>query len=53
MNEEDNSLSSLEVTTGALLGTDIQVLSGLTSDLLIVVDARGLKEDMVVTVKND
>lgn len=53
VNEEDNTLSSIEVTTGTLLGSDIQVLSGITADISIVVDARGLKEGTVVTVKSD
>ncbi len=44
-------LESHEVTTGTLQGAKIAITSGLTSDMEIVVDARGLKEGVIVVVK--
>jgi multidrug efflux pump subunit AcrA (membrane-fusion protein) len=46
------TLSSLPIKEGAILGEEIQILEGLTGDESIVVDARGLKEGMSVTVEN-
>jgi hypothetical protein len=40
------------VKEGAILGEQIQILEGLTGSEVIVVDARGLKEGMTVTVGN-
>lgn len=40
-----------KVSVGTLQGTKIAITEGLTPDMDIVVDARGLKEGMVVTVK--
>ncbi|MFA5131946.1 MAG: efflux RND transporter periplasmic adaptor subunit [Candidatus Paceibacterota bacterium] len=45
-----SSLVSVPVEIGALMGEEIQILSGITGDLQIVKDARGLKEGMIVTV---
>lgn len=39
------------VTEGALLGDRIQILDGVTPDMIIVSDVRGLKEGGVVTIK--
>lgn len=46
-----SSLVAIPVTEGAILGEEIQVLSGLSGSETIVIDARGLKADMAVTVK--
>lgn len=51
-----NASSSLEmilVKEGAILGEEIQILSGLTGAETIVTDARGLKAGMVVEVKQN
>lgn len=45
-----STLESIKVTEGAILGEEIQILSGLSGSESIVTDARGLKEGMVVTV---
>ncbi len=45
-----SSLVSIPVKEGAIMGEEIQVLSGLTGNESIVVDARGLKEGGIVTV---
>jgi len=39
-----------EVTLGALLGERVVIASGLTPDMRIVVDARGLREGEKVEV---
>ncbi|MEZ0208836.1 MAG: HlyD family efflux transporter periplasmic adaptor subunit [Candidatus Paceibacterota bacterium] len=46
-----SSLIALPVKEGAILGEEIQILSGLNGSESIVVDARGLKEGMTVTIK--
>lgn len=46
-----SSLVSIPVKEGAILGDEIQIISGLSGDETIVTDARGLKTNMVVTVK--
>jgi RND family efflux transporter MFP subunit len=46
-----SSLIALPVKEGAILGSEIQILSGLNGSESIVVDARGLKEGMAVTIK--
>jgi multidrug efflux pump subunit AcrA (membrane-fusion protein) len=46
-----SSLIALPVKEGAILGEEIQILSGLNGTESIVTDARGLKEGMVVTIK--
>jgi len=48
-----SSLTSIKVTEGAILGEDIQIISGLDGSEIIVTDARGLKDGMVVTVKEN
>lgn len=45
------TLVAHKVTEGALLGERVQVLDGITYDMVIVTDARGLKEGGVVTIK--
>lgn len=49
--ESTGTLVAHKVTEGALLGERVQVLDGVTSDMVIVTDARGLKEGGVVTIK--
>lgn len=46
-----SSLIAIPVQEGAILGEEIQILTGLTGTESIVIDARGLKEGMVVTIK--
>jgi RND family efflux transporter MFP subunit len=46
-----SSLVTIPVKEGAILGDEIQILSGLTGTETIVTDARGLKAGMTVTVK--
>jgi multidrug efflux pump subunit AcrA (membrane-fusion protein) len=48
---EEKKLVAIAVTQGQLYGENIEILSGLTKDTRIVTDARGLKEDQLVTVK--
>ncbi len=40
-----------KVTTGALFGENIEIKEGLTRDMIIALDARGLKEGISVTIK--
>ena len=46
-----SSLVAVPVKEGAILGDQIQILSGLLGTESIVTDARGLKEGMTVTIK--
>lgn len=46
-----NTLQAIPVTLGALLGDEVQVLSGLSATSSIIFDARGLKDGMSVRVK--
>ncbi len=48
-----SSLIALPVKEGAILGEEIQILSGLDGTESIVTDARGLKAGMVVEVKGN
>ncbi len=48
-----SSLIALPVKEGAILGEEIQILSGLNGTESIVTDARGLKAGMVVEVKEN
>ena len=50
---EQNTLVSHPVTLGALEGSSVVVIDGLTADTVIVVDARGLKDGQVVTVQTN
>lgn len=45
-----STLISVPVETGTLLGEEIQIISGLSGDMIIVRDARGLKEGNMVDV---
>jgi multidrug resistance efflux pump len=45
-----STLVAHDITEGALLGDQIEVLSGITGDMMIVTDARGLKEGITITV---
>lgn len=45
-----STLTPLTVQEGAILGEEIQIISGLTGSEEIVTDARGLKSGMAVTV---
>jgi len=47
---EDGTLEAHPVVEGPLLGTDIIIESGITSDMEIVLDARGLNEGDSVTI---
>lgn len=49
--DASSTVVGIPVTPGALLGDTIEILSGVTKDTMIIVDARGLKEGMTVTVK--
>jgi RND family efflux transporter MFP subunit len=46
-----STLVAHTITMGALLGTDIEIPDGLTPDMEIVTDARGLESGRHVTVK--
>lgn len=48
-----SSLVALPVVEGAILGEEIQILSGLTGDESIVIDARGLKPGASVLVDSE
>ena len=48
-----SALVSISVKEGAILGEEIQILSGLDGSETIVTDARGLKDGMTVTVKEN
>lgn len=45
---DTNTLVAIPVKEGAILGDSIQIIEGLKGDESIVVDARGLKEGMLV-----
>ncbi len=48
---EGGVLKGNPVTTGALLGESIVILNGVTGEMVIVTDARGLKAGDTVTIK--
>ncbi len=48
-----SSLISIPVQIGAILGEQIQILSGLRGDEVIVTDARGLKEGQLVETEGE
>lgn len=48
--EDNGTLKSHPVVQGALLGDTIVIKEGLTGEMIIVTDARGLKEGSSVTV---
>jgi RND family efflux transporter MFP subunit len=47
----ENKLVSHDVKIGRLLGDRVEILSGLTNDMKIVEDARGLRDGEIVVVK--
>ena len=47
-----NTLVAVPVKEGAILGEEIQIIEGLSRDILIVLDARGLKEGQTVEVSS-
>jgi len=49
--DADSKLVSHTVAIGALLGDKVEILSGLTRDMKIVIDARGLRAGQLVEVK--
>lgn len=49
---ENGKTVSHQIITGVLLGSRIEVTSGITADMLIIEDARGLKNDEEVVVSN-
>lgn len=48
-----STLTYIPVKEGAILGDEIQILGGLENNMSIVTDVRGLKEGMVVEVKQN
>lgn len=48
----DNTLEAHNVETGVLLGSNIVITSGVSYDMNVVVDARGLNEGDSVTILN-
>jgi multidrug efflux pump subunit AcrA (membrane-fusion protein) len=47
----DSTVTPHEVTLGALLGDRVEITQGLTGDMMIITDARGLREGQKVEVK--
>jgi RND family efflux transporter MFP subunit len=45
-----STLQRVDIQLGTLLGDEVEIVSGLTGDMIIVKDARGLKEGQVVSV---
>ncbi len=45
-----SSLIAVPVKEGAIMGEEIQIISGLTGNESIVIDARGLKEGAIVSI---
>jgi len=48
-----STLTAIPITLGTILGDQVTVLSGLTSDADIVTDARGLSTGEVVVVDSE
>jgi RND family efflux transporter MFP subunit len=48
---EDKKLVAHTVTTGDLVGDKIQILTGVTEDMMLVTDARGLKDGQQVELQ--
>lgn len=46
-----STLIAIPVTLGAILGDEMEITSGLTPSLSIVLDARGLKDGQKITIK--
>lgn len=51
--DADNALIAHPVRMGPLMGDKVRILEGLTPDMRIVTDARGLKEGQVVEVRSN
>ena len=51
VNSATKTLVSHPVTVGSILGEDIVVTGGITPDMLIVTDARGLTDGEIVSIK--
>jgi multidrug efflux pump subunit AcrA (membrane-fusion protein) len=51
VNPATKALAAHSVQIGAILGENIQVISGLTPDMEIVTDARGLTAGQKVSLK--
>lgn len=49
--DEQNKLISHDVITGSIVGDKIIIKSGITEDMMIVKDARGLKEGQEINIK--
>jgi len=49
--DADKKLVAHQIKEGTLMGDQLIILEGVTHDMKIVTDARGLKEGMAVTVK--
>jgi multidrug efflux pump subunit AcrA (membrane-fusion protein) len=49
--DEDNTLIAHTVTPGSILGDKIIITDGLTADMMIVTDARGLSEGDLVSIE--
>jgi membrane fusion protein (multidrug efflux system) len=50
---EENTLESRPVELGSILGSTVEILSGIDADTRVVADARGLAAGATVTVAND
>lgn len=50
--DSDNKLVAHQVVLGTLLGERVEIRSGLTDEMYIVTDARGLQAGEVVRIKN-
>ena len=48
--DDKNALVAHEVELGPLLGDKVRILKGISYDMFIVTDARGLKEGVIVTI---
>ena len=51
VNSKTQTVSSLPVSIGSILGENIVITKGLTPDMQIVTDARGLTDGEIVSVK--
>ncbi len=49
--DAENKLIAHAITIGALLGDRVEITDGVTADMEIVTDARGLREGQVVTTQ--
>jgi multidrug efflux pump subunit AcrA (membrane-fusion protein) len=49
--DEQKKLVAHEIQIGALLGDRVEIVSGVSADMEIVTDARGLREGQTVTTQ--